>query len=650
MSDLLPFIVIGITTGSVYAIASTGLVLTYKTTGLFNFGHGALAAAGAYMFYELHYKSGLAWPLAALLCIAVFGPCIGLIIELLARGLAPATTAYKLVATVGLLVGLESLFVVLYGPAARPFPQFLPTTTYSILGANVADSQIITVVLALALVGGLAVFLRRTRLGVAMLGVVDSPELLGLTGTSPSAVRRAAWMIGSSFAVMSGLLLAPSVGLNPLVLTLLVVQAFGAAAIGRFSSLPLTYVGALVVGLGSAISTKYVAGFTFLAGVPASVPFLVLFGVLLFSPKGRLVEAGAQYARQVVNARRPSPAARRAGLLVALVVGLLVPNMVGSKLLVYTTALAYIVIFASLGLLVRTSGQISLCQLGLAAIGAAVFSHLTVDLNVPWALAVVIAGLAAVPVGALVAIPAIRLSGLYLALATYGFGILLETLIYTSRAFFGSTGSLTAPRPDVPFIHATDRAYYYVVLAVVVLCLGFVALVERSRLGRLLRALADSPVALSTHGANVNVIRTLVFCISAFLAGIGGAVLGPVTGSVSSISFNSFTSLTLLAVLAIVGAGLLRSAMFAAVAFVVIPAYVENVRFQEALPMLFGLSAVAVAIASSGAVDAGAILGRLARRWAWRSQRSPVTDRLEGLVPAHLLSRAEPLPTAAPRG
>ena len=363
------------------------------------------------------------------------------------------------------------------------------------------------------------------------------------------------------------------------------------------------------------------------------VPFLILFGVLLF--RGRLLtEVGAQATRRVVSAARLSAAQRRIGIVVALAVATVIPGVVGTKIPVYTSALAFVVIFASLGLLVRTSGQLSLCHIGFAAVGAAVFAHLAADHGVPWVLAVLAAGLLAVPVGAAVAIPAIRLSGLYLALASFGFGILLERLVYTRGVMFGTEGVLTAPRPGIA---GGDTAYYYVALAAVVACLGAMVLIERSRLGRLLRALADSPLALSTAGTSVNVTRVLVFCLSAFFAGVGGALIGPVTGSINGVSFPSFSSLILVAVLVIAGAGLVRSAVIAAAAYIVVPAYIDNATFQDALPAIFGVAAMLVAVASSGGFNAAAHLTRWAQATAWRSRRSPVTERLRGLVPDEFL-------------
>jgi branched-subunit amino acid ABC-type transport system permease component len=634
VSSYLPFIVAGIATGSVYAIAATGLVLTYKTSGIFNFAHGAVAAAAAYAFAELTGR-GVPWPVAAVLCCGVFGPAVGLLIELLVRSVAGASTAAKLVLTVGLLLAIEGAAVLIYGPATRDFPPFLPTRTVRLLGTYVGFDQLITMALGIVIVGVLFAFFRFTRLGLAMNAVVESPDLLGLYGTSPTRVRRVAWMIGCGFASVSGLLLAPSLGLEPLLLTLLVVQAFGAAAIGGFSSIPMTYVGGIAVGVATAICGRFVGEYPALTGLDAAVPFLILFLVLLLSPRGRLAVADVRsLSRQA--ATRAAPAMSRAGLVAAFAVAVVIPHVVGTHLPVYTTAVAYVIVFASLGLLVRTAGQVSLCQVGFAAVGAAASAHLS-EAGVPWLLAVAAGGLVAVPIGAMVAIPAIRLAGLYLAIATFGFGILLEKLVYARDFMFGANGSVTARRPDIAFIHAgSDTSYYYVVLAIVVVCVAALVTLERSRLGRLLKAMADAPVALSTLGANLNLIRVLVFCASAFFAGVGGALLGPVTGSINGVTFASFDSLILLAVLVIMGSGPLRPAILASVGFIVIPSYVDNVTVNQALPLVFGVGAMAAMILTARGEQLRGWLAARAHAWSWRSRHSPVNERLinlSGLVP-----------------
>lgn len=596
VNDLLPFIIVGITTGSLYGLAALGLVLTYKTSGVFNFAHGAIAALSAYAFYELRAVQGLPWPVALLVAVVVLPPVLAFAIERITRSLSGGSTTAKIVATVGLQLCITGALIAHYGAASLNFPGFLPTDTISLFGVvHVGIDQLIATGIASIAVLALFQFFRVSSLGIRMRAVVDDPDLLALSGTSAFAVRMWSWLIGSWFAALSGVLLAPQIGLDALLLTLLVVQAFGAAAIGRFDSLPWTFAGGIVIGLLAALATRFVSGSTVLAGLPPSIPFLVLFVVLLAIPRGKLVE--------IVGARSaPSAGARpgliatglAAGLIVA--AGVLVPFVVGTKLPVYASALVFVLIFQSLNLLVRTSGQVSLCHAGFVAVGAAAFSHLAAGAGVPWLVAVLGAGLLTVPVGAMVAIPAIRLSGLYLALATFGFALLLEQILYRTEWMFGLNGSLPGPRP-APF--ASDTAFYYVLLAFAVGGSVLVAWINRGRLGRLLRAMADSPVSLSTLGLGVNVTRVTVFCLSAFLAGVAGALYAGMGQSVSGTPFTAYASLTWLVVLAIAGRGRQSAPVLAAVFLVVVPAYIQSAVVLEWLPVLFGVGAIGAAVLES---------------------------------------------------
>ena len=624
VNSFLPLIVVGLVSGSVYSLAALGLVLTYKTSGIFNFAHGIVAALGAFAFYELRDRHGMPWPIAFVLCVVVVGPMLGVILERLTRGLAGAPTATKIVATLGVLVGVQQLLIIRYGAATLAFPGFLPARRVRIASVNVEVGQLIVMAAVLGAAVGLSLFFRLSRLGRAMRGVVDDPSLLALTGTDPVVVRRWAWCIGAAFASASGVLLATSVGLDAAVLTLLVVQAFGAAAVGLFTSLPLTYAGGLAVGIGAALSTKYVGSISWLSGLPASLPFVVLFTVLIAAPKRRLVQVAPERARRVTATRQLGAGTKRAGLAVAAVVIVLIPAVVDTKLITYTQAFVYVIVFLSLALLERTSGQISLAHLGFAAVGASTFSRLTTA-GTPWLVAVLVSALVAVPVGALVAIPAIRLSGLHLALATFGFGLLLERLVFQTSLMFGGGDSVPAPRPSIA---QGDVAYYYVVVAFVAAAITLVVVVHRSRLGRFLRAMADAPVALATYGTSVTAVKVAVFCISAFLAGLAGALLGPVVGRAAPQSFGAFPSLLLVVVLALQGrAGEYRAAFGAAIALTIIPAYVTNDSLLEWFPVMFGVGAIAVALLEGRDESAG-VGGRLEAVAARRIGRSPVAARL----------------------
>ena len=163
--------------------------------------------------------------------------------ERIARGLADAPPAAKIVATIGLLLVVSGTATAIFGAAAIAFPPFLPTRTFEFAGLFIGVDQVISTLIAAGAAAGLYSFFRFSKLGVAMRGVVDNPDLLDLAGTSPARVRTQSWIIGNCFAALSGILLAPQTGLDSILLTLLVVQAFGAAAVGAFTSLPLTYLG-----------------------------------------------------------------------------------------------------------------------------------------------------------------------------------------------------------------------------------------------------------------------------------------------------------------------------------------------------------------------------------------------------------------------
>jgi len=597
MNALLPFVILGITAGSVYGLTGTGLVLTYKTSGIFNFAQGAVATTGAYVFYILH-DDVLHLPAVptALICVFVVGPVLGLGMEAMARRLAEASATMKVVATVGVVLVVQGFFSATFGTLARTFPAWLPQHTFGIGGVFIGADQMIITGIALAATVALFLFFRLTRLGLAMRGVVDNPELLDLGGTSPAAVRRWAWIIGSSFAVLAGVLLAPTLNLDATVLTLLVVQAFGAAAIGRFSSLPLTYAGGLAVGIMASVATKYVVtASAALAGLPASIPFIVLFLVLIFTPRSKLADRRVSRPRPAAVYAAPARV-QLAGAAVLGVVLLAVPHLVNAGQLPYwSDGLSQVVLFLSLGLLVRTSGQVSLCQAAFAAIGATTMGHLTAGFGLPWGAALLLAGLAAVPIGAFIAIPAIRLPGVFLALATFGFGVTMEQMGYPLWIMFGS--SSLGQAVNRPSFAQGDIAYYYLVLAFAVAAGLLVVWLVRSRLGRLLRGMADSPVALATHGTSVVVTRVLVFCLAAFLAGLSGALFGGVVHTVTSSDFTAFSSLTLLALLVIMPGREPWYAFAAGFALVIIPSWISTGgTVGDWLNVLFGAAAVQVAI------------------------------------------------------
>jgi branched-subunit amino acid ABC-type transport system permease component len=623
MTTWMPFIVIGIATGSLYGLAAMGLVLTYKTSGIFNFAHGAIAAIAVYVYFDLTELRGLPWPIALVGAVVVAPPILGFVMERIARLLAPGTTTMKIVATVGLQLSITTALIAIYGPA-QEFPAFLPIDAVELFGVFVGLDQLVSVLVGAGGALGFFLFFKFSAMGLRMRAVVDNPDLLSLTGSSPFVVRSWSWLIGTQFAAISGILLAPQIGLDALLLTMLVAQAYGAAAVGKFTSLPMAYAGGLLIGVLTSLATNFSGQSEVMSGLPTAVPSLVLFAVLLIAGK-RLVGAGAAVSPPPV---RPllSTGASRIVAIAAVALAAIAPFVVGTKLPVFGLALVFVVIYASLHLLVRTSGQVSLAHAGLVAVGSAMFVRFAVEQGAPWLLAVLLAGLVAAPVGALVAIPSIRLSGLFLALATMGFGLVLEKMFYRTEFMFGANGSSPAPRPAG---FEDDTAFYYVLLAFAVAAMVLVAVIRRSRLGRLLQAMADAPTTLSTLGLGVNVTRVTVFMVSAFMAGVGGALYASQTRSASGTLLVTFISLTWLALLMLCSPMGAAAPVVAALSLTAIPAYLDSPLLSNWLPALFGIGAIHVAALEVRAAKRGG------HRQGGHAEARPSTSRAAERVGGH---------------
>lgn len=626
--ELLPFIVSGIVSGAIYGLAGTGLVLTYKSSGIFNFGHGAIATVAAYVFYSLHEQKGLHWIIALVVAVGVVGPIVGLLMERVAAQLAPQRIALQIVGTVGIVLAVQGFASLIYGSPTIRMLSWIPggLTTFHLGGTIVTWGQVTILVIALVAVGALYAMFRFSRTGLAMRAVVDDPDLLAMQGTDPQRVRRIAWIVGSTFTALSGVLVAPLIGLDSIGLTFLVVQAFGAAAVGAFSSIPLTFAGGIGIGIASDVTKRYVLDVPWLSGLPAALPFIVLFVTLLILPRGRLVPPSRPEKRPPPQYRTTGRLRLGVGIVVVLVLAL-IPQVVSPTVLPYwLAALVGAIMLLSLGLLVRTSGQVSLAHAALAAIGAVAFSQFHVELGLPWVLSLLLGALVVVPVGAIVALPAIRLSGLFLALATLGFGILVQQLLYSQPYMFTSLAQgRRMPRPEFA---STIPRFYYVVLVVLVFVAILVVLIQGSRLGRLLQGMSDSPRAVTAMGLSTTTAKLIVFCISAFIAGLAGALFGVARLFAVGADpfFQPFASLQLLAQLALAPFGEPWYALIALTS--VIPGYAAGEHTTEVLTILFGVFSLLVAM-QGGTPPMPQQLREILDKIGGRARRRPV-----GPVPA----------------
>ncbi|MEV0358360.1 ABC transporter permease [Nocardia sp. NPDC050697] len=618
MEQFLAFGIVGLSTAAIYAVIGSGLVLTYTTTGVFNFAHGAAGMVSAFVYWQLSVGWGWPVPLALAAVLLVFAPGFGL---LFGKALAPTQglgDAEKLVMTIALLSGLIVLARWIWNPnESRSLPRFFADQPSIDLGVvTLTWHQALTMVVAVAVAVGLRILLTRTRTGTEMRATVDDRALVGLTGADPRRANRIAWILGIELAAIGGILIAPTVTLDAAQLSLLIVSAYTAAIFGRLRNLPMVFLGAVVVGLLESYLTGYLPQNEYLPGLRLAAPALLLFLALLVFPHGRL--RGRD--RKLGAVPLPTLGGSAAFAAAVVVLGLMLASMLSEPdMITYGAMFAWGMIALSYVPLLGFAGQISLCQLSLAGIGAVAYGHLGPD-GQWWALLAAM-GIAGV-VGAVIAIPALRLSGVYMALATAAFAVILDRWIFTLPSFelFGieislfDQGSVSVVGPDLFGLKVETTAGITVFAAVCLAVVGVgIALLRRSKFGRRLIALRDSEAAYATLGGNLLVARVLVFALSAAIAGLGGALYGMQISAVAPEQFNLVAGLPIFLIVTIAGLGAVGAGLFTGLVFAgplnVIPVLWPGLlNLSQVLPSLGGI------LFGGGALKEGAI-APMRRQW-----------------------------------
>ena len=592
MEQFLGFIVLGIVSGSIYAVAASGLVVTYTTTGVFNFAHGAVGMVAGFIYWDLRVQHHVPTPIALIIVIFGFAPLFGVVVErVLMRGLRNASVATTLVVTVGLTVGLIGAIQTRYKPGeARFLDPLLGNRSVHIVGRTVTWDELAFIAVAIAVAVSLRVLLFRTRIGVAMRAVVDNPELTGLNGAKPATVARTSWILGSMLASIAGVLVAPKLNLEPIVMTFLVVNAYAAAIVGKLRSLPLTFVGALGLGIVENLAIGYLPEGSFVSRLRPSLPTLFFLVALLLLPEARL-RVGRVVGRSTPRVPTLNESVVRAAGFVVLAIGVaaFVPK---TSLPDMTQGLVFAIIMLSLVVLSGYSGQVSLSQLTFVGLGAWAMGSV---LGGDSLLGLVAAGAIAIPVGAVVALPAMRLQGIYLALLTFAFAILADYLIFNDSHVFGG-GNVAVGRLEVFGLSFRSNRAFFVLTAIAFAALGVgVLALRRGRLGRTLAAMRDSPAACATLGLDVRRTKLVVFMVSAAIAGLGGAFIGGLRGTVGTIDFTALNNLPLYLLAVVGGVTTVSGAFIGGALFALLP--VVQSRAPDLAGLVFlGIGATAVSL------------------------------------------------------
>jgi ABC-type branched-subunit amino acid transport system ATPase component/ABC-type branched-subunit amino acid transport system permease subunit len=605
-------VVNGLAIGLGYSVIAAGIVLIYRSSGIVNFAQAAMGAFGVASFVVLFQNYDLPYPLAMALGVAG-SVVLGVVTELLVvRRLFNAPRVVLLIATVGVaqLVSfliVEALPDVEGGILPVAFDAAWADITVSD-GLAVGVRQTSVIVLVVPVLVALAWFLNRTRLGLHIRAVADSPENARLVGVSPKRVSTIVWALAAGFAAYTQISLAPIVtrtadelaGVSAIGLLL---RALVVALAARMRSIPVVVAGGLALGvLESIVSVNLNRN----VGVFNAFLFVgVLVLVLLVARAGASRDVGVTAG--VRRAPIPEALQRRwwiarlpaAGMLLFLVPALLVPVFASksSQLLVWTELLIVAMVAVSLSLLTGWAGQLSLGQFAFAGVGGLAMVAFTrghplgiglpwvgqlgeVTIRLTWVGGLVAATATGVVFAVVVGLPALRLRGLFLAVTTLAFANMASNWMFARDFWSGgrpSVPSLVRDRPSVAGVDfAAPANYYYLCLAFLVVVVVVVSRLRRTGSGRAMIAVRDNEAMAAAATVSPPRAKLAAFAVSGGIAALAGALyayLLPgflVSGSESP--FSPEASLQLVAVAIIGGLGTVAGGILGALWVVGLPA------------------------------------------------------------------------------
>jgi ABC-type branched-subunit amino acid transport system permease subunit len=594
MASYLLFLILGLGSGATYAMLGQGLVLKFRSAGVVDFAHGAVAMFIAYVFVNLRSFGELELPVVliphqislnggtgiattpAIVISLVYAAVLGLVLYLIVyRPLRSASPLTRVCASVGVMLGLQAVAVLNYSTEPVATNPIFPSSALSVAHITFPEDRLYFTGVVVVISVVLALVYRFSRFGLATRAGAENDRGAALTGISANVIAGQNWVIATVLAGAAGILIAPIASLDPTSYTLFVVPALAAALVGRFSSFWVTALAGLLIGCAQSEIAKLITVWTWLPqqGLSDALPFIVIIAVMAFRSRSVLARGG-EAAERNPSVGRPMTPLRTAA--VCLVVGLIFLFVLNSVLrFAFISSLTVTCIALSVVVLTGYVGQVSLAQMSLAGIGGFMLGHISTSWGIgfPWSL--ILAGLCAVPVGLIIGLPALRLRGVNLAVVTLGFAAAMDAVVFTSLSFTGSTAGLPIPPPRLPGLNlgiTQGKAYptfiFGALVLVVVILLGLlVARLRRGPAGRMLLAIRSNERAAGSVGINVAQGKLMAFGLAAFIAGIGGALTGYMQDELTADSFAAFTSIALLAIVFVAGAGRIAGAVVAGIMF-----------------------------------------------------------------------------------
>ena len=589
MTDHLAFLLLGLGNGAVFAALGLALVMTFKSSGVVNFATGAVALYAAYTYaflrkgellnpipgfpttFDLGSDVGVA---AAVIISVVVAAILGVILYVIVfRPMRTAPALAKAVAAIGVMLVIQALIALRVGENTPSVGPIFKITTFRIGTSTVPTDRLLLAAVIVGMAICAALVLRYTRFGVATEAAAESEKGALVTGISPDRVAIANWALSSATAGLGGVLIAPIVPLNPVAYTMFIVPALASALVGNFTAISVTVAAGLVIGMLQSEATKLQTSWDWMpdAGVAEAVPLILIIGFLLI--RGQPLPGRGAVVRQDLG-RSPRPER----LLVPGLVGVAVAVVAlfttsGSLRLAVIASMIYAIIALSQVVVTGYAGQVSLAQLTLAGVGAYSLSRFSENLDLPFPIAPLLAACAATVIGVVVGLPALRVRGLPLMVATLALAVFCEAFWFRNPSF---NGGLQGAPVAAPSLFGLDlgigagegypRLAFGIMCLVVLTVVAYaVAMLRRSGLGASMLAVRANERSAAAAGINVGVTKLVAFAIASFLAGLGGALLAYQQTLATAGTYAVFAAIGLFAVTYVAGVTSISGAIVAGI-------------------------------------------------------------------------------------
>jgi ABC-type branched-subunit amino acid transport system ATPase component/branched-subunit amino acid ABC-type transport system permease component len=603
---LLQFGLLGLAVGSLYTLIALGIVIIHRGSGVINFAQGAIAMGGAYIYWSLHDNSGFSF--VAAFCLSV-GACaaLGVAIQLgVMRPLRAQSPLARMLASLGILVTITSAVGLRWPEPLQVVPSSLPTTSVHIGSIYLGEDKIIITAVVLAVACALHIVYRFTKFGLATTAGMENPLAASTLGRSPNLIASVNWALGCALGCVAGILVAPITGLSVEGLTLLALPAFAAVVIGNFGSFPIVVVAAMAIGVVQSEMTRYVSSSS---GWTDVAPFLIV--LVFLAVRGNSIPGKADVVLRlpkVGSGRIRLWAVAIAAAAVVFAVSVLSPNWVAG----ITATLGAAIVVLSLVVVIGYAGQLSLAQFALAGLGAWATARLIVVNGFPFWAALIVGALAALPVGVVVGLPALRSRGANLAIATLGLSVTIYYLILSSSSLTGGVSGFSVPSPSIFGIDISSvthpRLYAIFALIIFVMMALMVANLRRSRTGRALLAVRNNERAAASLRIDVISAKLYAFGLAAVIAALGGILIAFVNPSIDFSTFDPLSSVTYVGYGVIGGVGFVAGPLFGstlalgAIGTNVVDWFGQSV--QNYLTLATGLILIAILILNANGIAA----------------------------------------------